>query len=299
MTISNDQLLTWTNSPASTKPQYTHQQIREALAQGIGLSGKNFEVYLQGSYANSTNIKADSDVDIVVQLSSAFQYNLSKLNEVEKSLFHITYSNSTYSWINFRQDVINALVTFFGQEKIVPGNKSIKLLGDSNLLNADIVPCLQFRNYNNFSLINKKDFIEGIKFWTIRESKEIINYPKAHRSNGEDKNAQHRTNERYKDVVRIVKNIKKRLVENNNLDPKIAPSYFIECAVYNVPDGHFTGNHQNSLGYVLNHLLRQCNPSILLTVSHQHSLFGLESWQWNTADASNFFTAVENYYLNN
>lgn len=41
-------------------------------------------IYLQGSYANSTNIKEDSDVDIVVECNSIFLSDTSALSETNK-----------------------------------------------------------------------------------------------------------------------------------------------------------------------------------------------------------------------
>ncbi len=296
--IDEAQLQTWTNAPSSTKPQYTHDQIRKALEQSVALNGKNYEIYLQGSYANSTNIKLDSDIDVVVQLNSTFYYDLSRLNTVEKGLFDITFQNATYHWSNFRSDIIAALERYFGVNSVKSGNNSIKLVGNGLRLNADVIPCLQHRKYNSFNVGQHEDFIEGMKFWTTQENKEIINYPKVHKENGEDKNAQHRTDKMYKDLVRIFKNIKRQMVENHNFNSKASPSYFVECAIYNTPDGHFQNNYQTALAYVLDYILRRCNPDILVTVSHQHLLFGFEPWQWSINDANIFFQAVEKYYQN-
>lgn len=298
MAINESQLQTWTNAPGTTKPQFTHEQIRKALAQSQALKYKNYEIYLQGSYANSTNIRSDSDVDIVVQLNSTFAPNLSKLGEFEKSLFNLTYDDATYHWADFRKDIISALTEYFGSDAVRLGNKSIKLAGNDQRLNADIVPCFQYRKYNSFNFGQHNNFVEGIKFWTIRESKEIINYPKVHRDNGEDKNGEHRTDQIYKDLVRIIKNIRRQLVENHSFDPKAAPSYFVECTVYNAPDGHFNSVYQTSLGNILNFILRECSPEAMITVGHQHLLFGLEPWQWSVVDANSFFQAVEKYYQN-
>lgn len=298
MAIDESQLQTWTNAPGSTKPQYTHEQVRKALEQSEALKYKDCEVYLQGSYANSTNIRADSDVDIVVQLNSTFSPNLSKLSEFQNSIFNMTYDNATYHWADFRKDVISALTAYFGPSAVRFGNKSIKLAGNDQRLNADIIPCLQHRKYNSFNLGQYNDFVEGMKFWTIRENKEIINYPKVHRENGEDKNGEHRTDQIYKDLVRILKNIKRQLIDNHSFDPKTAPSYFVECAVYNAPDGHFQNDYQTSIVYVLDFILRKCDPDNLRTVSHQHALFGLEPWQWNKTHAGAFFQAVEKFYQN-
>ncbi|MFH1706137.1 MAG: nucleotidyltransferase [Patescibacteria group bacterium] len=256
-------------------------------------------MYLQGSYSNSTNIRVDSDVDIVVQLSSTFSPNLTKLTDFEKNLFHRTFSDATYHWPEFKQDVLNALKSFFGANSVQLGNKSIKLVGNNLRLNADIIPCLQHRKYSSFNTSNHSDFVEGMKFWTARENKEIVNYPKVHKKKGEDKNAEHRTNQKYKDLVRIFKNIKSKLADNQTLDPAIAPSYFVECAIYNAPDNHFQNLYGNSVEGVLDFLLRNCDADRLVTASHQHLLFGSEPWQWNKPDAGNFFKAVEDFYKNN
>lgn len=298
MAISNNQLGTWANAPGSTKPQYTHEQIRKALSQSDPLKSRNYEVFLQGSYANSTNVKIDSDIDIVVQLNSTFYHDLSRLTEFQKSVFHLTYPNATYHWIDFRADVIQALVDYFGKDRIRLGNKSIKLVGDENLLNADIVACLQHRSYNSFDLSNQNDFVEGMKFLTIRENKEIINYPKIHKLNGESKNTDRRTNEKYKDIVRITKNIKHKLIEDDNLNLDTGPSYFVECAIYNVPDSYFVDDYQVSLEQSLGFILGECDAGSLVTVSHQHLLFGPEEWQWNKNDAGVFFQKVQEFYLN-
>lgn len=301
MAISNDQLQTWASAPGHTKAQYTYQQIQKALAASNVSQVKGCEIYLQGSYANSTNIRIDSDIDVVVQLNTTFAYGLERLTEPQKTIFHKVYPNTaTYRWSDLRRDVINTLVSFFGAHKIdTSGNKSIKLIGDVNLSNVDIIPCLQYRNYNSFDINNQNDFVEGMRFWTIKENTEVINYPKVHKRHGEDKNAQHRTDEMYKDTVRVVKHIRRRLVDEQSFDPKKAPSYFIESAIYNAPDTHFEGNHQSALATVLDFLLRQCNADRLVTVSHEHLLFGSDLWQWNKPDASDFLNAVEDYYLNN
>lgn len=300
MAISNDQLQTWANAPGHTKAQYTYRQVKNALAASRVSEVRGCEIYLQGSYANSTNIRIDSDIDVVVQLNSTFYYNIDRLPTYQKEYFHQSYpSPGTYHWADLRRDVIEALISYFGATKIkTDGNKSIKLIGDAALSNADIIPCLQYRNYNSFDPNTRGNFVEGMRFWTMRENTEIINYPKVHKTNGEDKNAQHRTDEMYKDTVRVVKHIRRRLIDETEFDAKKAPSYFLESAIYNATDQHFNGNHQYSLQAVLDFLLRRCNADSLVTVSHQHLLFGTDLWQWNKPDASVFFTAVENYYLN-
>ncbi|MFZ2523337.1 MAG: nucleotidyltransferase [Minisyncoccia bacterium] len=301
MAINEEKLKIWSNAPPSTKTQFTHSEIRKALEKSDALKGVNYEVYLQGSYANSTNTKIDSDVDVVVQLNSTFSPDTSKLSLTDKQAFNQAYpTNATYLWSHFHRDVLNALTSYFGSTSVKAGTKSIKILGNASRVNADVVPCLQHKSFSSFNTWNPHDFVEGIKFWTNDAlSKEIINFPRIHITNGEAKNHTSRTQEKYKHLVRIIKNIRRQLVENHSFDPKVAPSYFVECIVYNVPDVHFQNNYKEGLEYVINHILNECTPQNMVTVSHQHILFGTEPWQWNQADASIFFNAVNDYYLNN
>lgn len=295
MAISETQLQTWTNAPASTKIQFTHEQIRKALAQSDSFRDKEYEVYLQGSYANSTNTKGESDVDIVVQLNSTYSYDLSALPTEHISSLSSGITRATYTWTDFRNDVIIALNNYFGSSSVkTTGNKSIKLVGNISRINADIVPCLWHKKYSD-----QYHYIEGIKFWTIKEDKPIVNYPRIHLENGEDKNKEHRTDTKYKHAVRILKNLKQHLIEKQGFDPSKAPSYFIESTIYNVPDEHFKPGYQETFAYAVDWILTKCNPAIMTTVSHHHLLFGSEPWQWNLQHASEFFNAAAHYYLNN
>ena len=66
----------------------------------------NFEIYLQGSYRNSTNIRADSDVDVVFELRSLVFSNIQQLSPNERSLYDQAYKNATYGLMEFRRDVL-------------------------------------------------------------------------------------------------------------------------------------------------------------------------------------------------
>jgi tRNA nucleotidyltransferase (CCA-adding enzyme) len=78
--IPEGQLATWSNSGAQTTAAATGRAIRDALNSPTSLvRGRNKAIYLQGSYKNSTNIRGDSDVDVVVQLRASFGYDVSTL----------------------------------------------------------------------------------------------------------------------------------------------------------------------------------------------------------------------------
>ena len=58
-----------------------------------GLPGTRTRIYLQGSYRNYTNIRGDSDVDIVAELRSSFSPDLSILSQPEQAAFNAYYAD--------------------------------------------------------------------------------------------------------------------------------------------------------------------------------------------------------------
>ncbi|GAI95670.1 unnamed protein product, partial [marine sediment metagenome] len=88
MSISEQQLASWSSVPSATekdKMKNTHEEIRAALSKEFPISDilsrynqakedglAAYEVYLQGSYANNTYIRFNSDIDIVMQFNCAW-----------------------------------------------------------------------------------------------------------------------------------------------------------------------------------------------------------------------------------
>ena len=60
----------WSHHQAGTAFKQAHVPIREALDAYQVLSQFKYEIFLQGSYKNDTNLGGDSDVDVVVRLAS-------------------------------------------------------------------------------------------------------------------------------------------------------------------------------------------------------------------------------------
>lgn len=79
-TIPENQLDTWSHQGAVATAKATHEVVRRALTASNSMSqGPTYEVFLQGSYADDTNTRGDSDVDVVVQLNGSFLHNASDL----------------------------------------------------------------------------------------------------------------------------------------------------------------------------------------------------------------------------
>lgn len=299
MAIPETQLETWSHQGAVTTASATNQAIQNALlAENSPLRGKDVKVYLQGSYKNTTNIRGDSDVDIVAQLNSTFQYDLSALSGDEKRLFGQSYpTNATYLWRNFRDDTLKALRDCFGVQNVTEGNKSIKVSGGSGRLGADVIPCLQYKKYLRFPRLQDEAYIEGIVFYTLREGRQIINFPIPHYNNGVDKNSQQKTNGWYKPGVRVFKNMRTYLVGRNSMSEDLARSYFLECLIYNVPNNLFGVSYQDTFCKAVN-WLRKADLNSFVCQNGQTPLFGNSQEQWSTGEASQFLDAIANLWNN-
>ena len=52
-------------------------------------------------------------------------------------------------------------------------------------------------------------------------------------------------------MVRILKNLRGKLVDDNLIKKDIAPSYYLESLLYNVPSGEYRSTYQDSLDSAL------------------------------------------------
>ena len=215
MTIPERQLENWSSLGAQKGSADTYNSIKTALESHRFPPSMRFSVYLQGSYPNHTNIRGDSDVDVVVETDSVFYHNVPADRKRE---FGLVIPGS-FTWYEFRDEVRRALSQYYGERTVVQGNKSIKVAGYGNRLNADVVPCTEYRRY-----LSPGRYAQGITFFT-RTGVQIINYPKSHLENGSAKNKL--CGGRYKPTIRVFKNARNKAAND-------FPSYFLECLLYNV-----------------------------------------------------------------
>ncbi len=255
MSIPESQLKTWSNQGSVENSIRTHESVRNALS--YYRFPRDYEVYLQGSYKNTTNIRGDSDVDVVAQLSSP---------------------DSSYGWRNFYQDVLTALRKYYGYNRVTPSKKCIKV--QTSYLPADVVVCEIYRN-------SKK--VEGMRFYVSTECRWIINYPKEHYNNGAAKNQ--RISQRYKPTIRCFKNERNRLIDKGRIYDDTAPSYFVEGLLYNVPDKCFQNSMSDTYVNVVNYL-NKADLNNFFCQNRQDLLFGNTPEQWNRQDACKFINEL-------
>jgi hypothetical protein len=289
--IPQDQLTRWSNQGGTTNAIAAHTSIRNALeANDSGLNRPDFEIYLQGSYKNSTNIRADSDVDLVVQYNRYFNRDLTRLSPVEVNRYEASHHIVDYGPANWRNDVERTLRKKFPGRVQLGGGKAFKVVTGPGNMTADVLAAFLYKQYTHYNSLTDEGFDPGIKF-ADSSGTITMNYPKLHIANGEAKNSQNQTGERYKPSVRMFKNARNTAVERGHLRDGAAPSYFVECLLFNVLDNCFSGDVGATYAAVVNHLSANVIDSYFCQ-NGQLPLFGPASTQWNTIDANAFIQAL-------
>lgn len=292
MAIPEAQLQIWSNPGAAVIAQQTYASVQTALdAPTSSVRDKNKDVFLQGSYRNNTNIYGDSDVDIVVKYNDTWGRDLSLLPQQQAELYLRAHEIAEYSWTHFRADVLASLRAYYGVGVITEGNKSINIAGAPGRLPADVVPAITYKRFNYFITGHLQDYAEGIRFHDRRDGREIINYPKQHIQNGQEKNSGPRTGGQYKPTVRMFKNARSRLIDDGAITREIAPSYFVECLLYNVPDVLFGPGRQATMQGILQWLLGAPLPPMVCQ-NGIVPLFGPTPEQWSIPNATAFIGAL-------
>jgi hypothetical protein len=288
MSIPNSQLETWSNPGADGSAMTTYNRVKNVLNADDSVPNrkdKDFQVYLQGSYKNSTNIYADSDVDIVVQLDSTWRRNLSNLSKGQEQKYKQAYSSASYGWKDFHSDIVDTLREYYGYSAVSVEDRALILESDSLSLTADIVVCQLYRRYNRFNDKQDQDYDEGIIFWDLSTDEKIIGYPKIHHENGAEENQT--VNERYRETIRIFKNARSYLADKGEISEDLAPSYFVECLLYNVPNEKYTYDKQERYVNIVNWLI-EVNLSSFKCQNKFQDVFGDKSTQWSESDARKF-----------
>jgi hypothetical protein len=289
MAIPESQLTTWSHQGSVTQSSTTYQTIRNALTSTNAVyADKSFNVFLQGSYGNDTNIYAESDVDTVIRLDAIFGHNATSLPSDQQAAFHQAFAGSaSYTFAEFKQGVATRLSAAFGAD-VEPGTKAIRIKANGSRRSADVIVCYQYRRYTRFLGPNSSEFVPGIVFFTTAGS-QVINYPKAHSDNCTTKHQA--TNSWFKPMVRIIKNMRSRLVDSNLIAQGVAPSYYIEGMLYSVPNDKFGGSYAKTFIESINWLWAT-DRSKLLCANGQYWLLGNSNVQWTSANCDLFLGAL-------
>lgn len=269
MAIPESQLDTWSHQGSVTQSSTTYNTIKSVLeASTTPYAGKNFAVFLQGSYGNDTNIYAESDVDIVIRLDDCFQSDLSKLTQEEKAAYRSAFPDATYTHVDFKRDVLSTLRKQYGSA-VKAGEKAIAIDSSGARRKADVIVAIQYRRYFKFRSSYDSEYVEGICFWNSK-GELIANYPKQHLANLTTKHQN--TSTWFKPMVRVFKNMRSRMVDDGLIESGIAPSYYIEGLLYNVPDAKLAYSYQDCVVNTLNWYRQEASKADLVCANEQYYL---------------------------
>lgn len=224
--------------PSSPHEQEQQDRARrmvfDAVEKHAAFQGFDITTYVKGSYRNNTNVRRDSDVDVVVECREVFYYETDAPNpSVARRPVSYTGIWTPELW---RREVTAAMRTAFGASGIdtsgaiairvdeVPGSRP----------SADVVPSFDYRDYTDDASFSRWD--RGSCVFPKNSEDKVVNWPQQQLDNGIAKN--NRTGGRYKDFVRALKNAENMLAAEGVISD--LPSYFMECLVFNAPDGVLT-----------------------------------------------------------
>lgn len=296
MAIPESQLDTWSHQGSIKQSSSTYKTVKGVLeSNGTPYEGKSYSVFLQGSYGNDTNIYAESDVDIVIKLNDCFRSDLSQLSEEEKQQYNEYFNDATYTHSDFKRDVLKVLSDAYGGD-VKSGGKAIAINANGNRRKSDVIAAIQYRRYYKFNGAYDQSYDEGICFYTSKGD-EIANYPKQHSENLTRKHQD--ANEWLKPMARILKNMRSRLVDENAIIATVAPSYFLEGLMYNVPINMFGTSYQDCFVNSINWLQNDADIDKLVCANEQYYLVRDNSHNcWSKSDYEAFIEAVVDLWNN-
>ncbi len=274
MPIAEKTLAKWSHHEAGRAYKQAHVPIRKALEAHKALSRFEYEVFLQGSYKNDTNLGGDSDVDVVVRLTTKLKPSVADLGgkRLQESGSHrFAYQK----WKSFRDEALEALRARFGKV-VESGRKTLKVPKGSIPADADLVVTVTHR--------------QGTGLYLPDEQRWVVSFPEQHYSRGAKK--EKAANMRFKRTIRMFKAARNRLVKKGRLKKKDAPSYFIECLLYNVPDHLF----QRELAISYTGILSWLTSARLKDFECQNGqalLFGPGPEQWSVRKARAFIKSLQ------
>lgn len=286
------QLQGWTGPSSDTeqeKQERTERMVRDAIANHEAFRNCRLSVYAKGSYANNTNVQADSDVDISVQCHEVVY------RDYAPGATHLPSSPYTGIWMpeKLRAEIMAALKAKFPGQVDTTGSTAIAVHSSSARVDADVVPCFDYHYY--FSSGGHR---EGTKVFP-RSGSSFENYPAQHLANGRSKN--NATNKSFKRAVRILKRVENLMASSGN--HREVPSYFVECLVYNCPNIILNrSTWMSTIEGVLVHIWEQLqgdaepanDDARWLEVNGAKYLFS-SSQKWSRKDGRDFAKAAWNY----
>ena len=277
MPIPESTLSRWSHHKAGTAFKQAHVPIREALNAYNWPSDVKFEVFLQGSYKNDTNLGGDSDVDVVVRLSHRLRPQVAALTG-EELKNEASHKVAHERWQSFRDHAMKAMRARFGKA-VKSGRKTLKLPKGKIPADADLVVTLSY--------------MQGIGFYLPDQRRWVVSHPEQHHQRGLKKELA--TSKRFKRTIRMFKAARNQLVSKQVLTKEDAPSYFIECLLYNVPEDCFEPELAPTYLGILT-WLKTAKLNDFQCQNGELPLFGPQPEQWSVKKARAFVKALQDMW---
>lgn len=293
MPISEAQLTTWNALGATAGSRDTYNAVKNALETNRGSFADPIEVILQGSYGNDTNVHGiESDVDVVIKCTQTYYSNKHTLPPQQLALHDGFFGAATYLYPAFKQDVVNVLTRAF-PGSISLGTKTIKIAPAGNRRKADVLPAFVYKKFDSFTGQYSQPRIEGIAF--LNQLNQVVdNYPVQHSARCTAKHQD--TQENFKKIVRIFKNLRKRLIEERRIAEGTAPSYFIEGLLFNVPNHLLIGSTWQEIIANVLEWLRTAHMNQFICPNGEQILLSDFGNGWNSTHAATFVAAAIDYW---
>ncbi|MBU3631165.1 nucleotidyltransferase [Polynucleobacter sp. AP-Melu-500A-A1] len=284
-----EKLSGWTSPSSDTekdKQDRTERMIRDAINSHAPFDNCSLKVFAKGSYANNTNVRSDSDVDIAVECTDVLYWEESeKGNHLPGKPYEGIWTPS-----KLRSELIAAMMANFPGQVDSSGSTAIQINSSSARVDADVVPCFSYGYYLKYGTR------DGTKIFK-KDGSSIVNYPDQQMENGTAKN--NVTNYAYKKGVRLLKRIENAMAADGTF--RELPSFFIECLAYNCPNhvylhSTWTDYLRAILFYIWDNLQGD-EPSEGRWLEANECFFLFHSEQkWTRADGREFAIAAWNYF---
>ena len=173
------------------------------------------------------------------------------------------------------------------------GTKAIFIKGSGARRDADVLICAKLRRYSRFKSWQDQRYDEGICFFRS-DGTRIDNFPIQHSDNCTKKHQG--TNKWFKHTVRIYKNLRNTMIQEHRVEDGLAPSYFLEGLLYNVPIDQFGGTERQNFSDTIQ-WLNDANRSKFVCANELYYLFQATSpVTWRAEQCETFLSAAIDYW---
>jgi hypothetical protein len=292
---SEDTLTSWTKPPSEseqTRLETSERMVREAISEDETLSNKSTETFGHGSYANDTNVRLNSDIDINVRYTGGYFFELPK-DKTEADMGIHKDGPSGYSFSEFKNDVEVALVKKFGRDQVKRNDKCITIKGTAQRVQTDVVPTWNYRRYSDI-----KTYVLGAKFFSDKRTGAITNFPKQHIENGIDKNS--KTQRRFKRLTRLHRKLLYKMQDDGATINGNITSFLLECLVWNIPNrimndyDAWTDRLKQSIIYIHEQTKEESTCKEWGEVSELLYLFHIDR-KWSRVDVNEYMVQLWKY----